>query len=72
MSRQVCPGGSVTLVCLAAGGPNSNDLGTNHILHHTIGSTDWHQEFRCFKEVTCAQVGVAKPCEACTTTTAQW
>ena len=57
MSRQVCPGASVTLVCLAAGGPNSNDLGTNHILHHTIGSTDWHQEFRCFKEVTCAQVG---------------
>ena len=39
-----------------AGGPNSNDLGTNRVLHHTIGLADWNQEYRCFKEVTCAAV----------------
>ncbi|CAM6067747.1 unnamed protein product [Sphagnum tenellum] len=46
---------SLPVICLV-GGPNSNDYGTNHILHHTIGETDFSQEFRCFKEVTCAQV----------------
>jgi TPP-dependent 2-oxoacid decarboxylase len=46
---------SLPVICLV-GGPNSNDYGTNHVLHHTIGETDFSQEFRCFKEVTCAQV----------------
>ena len=31
--------------------------GTNRILHHTIGIADFQQEARCFREVTCAQVG---------------
>ena len=38
------------------GGPNSNDYGTNRILHHTIGLPNFHQEAACFKEVTAAQV----------------
>lgn len=46
---------SLPVICLV-GGPNSNDYGTNHILHHTIGETDFSQEFCCFKQVTCAQV----------------
>jgi hypothetical protein len=25
-------------------------------LHHTLGLPDFSQEYRCFKEVTCAQV----------------
>ena len=33
-------------VPLSAGGPNSNDFGTNRILHHTIGEPDFHQEIR--------------------------
>lgn len=43
-------------VIVITGGPNSNDFGTNRILHHTTGFADFHQESRCFKEVTCAQV----------------
>lgn len=47
---------NLPIICLV-GGPNSNDFGTNRVLHHTIGSSDFGQEFRCFKEVTCGQVG---------------
>eukprot|EP00891_Asterochloris_glomerata_P007803 jgi/Astpho2/7803/Aster-06094 len=43
------------VICVV-GGPNSNDFGTTRILHHTIGETDFMQEFRCFREVTCDQV----------------
>jgi pyruvate decarboxylase len=46
---------NLPVICLV-GGPNSNDYGTNHILHHTLGLPDFSQEYRCFKEVTCAQV----------------
>jgi pyruvate decarboxylase len=45
---------NLPIICLV-GGPNSNDFGTNRILHHTIGDPDFGQEYRCFKEVTCAQ-----------------
>ncbi|XP_040935486.1 pyruvate decarboxylase 1-like isoform X1 [Gossypium hirsutum] len=38
------------------GGPNSNDYGTNRILHHTVGLPDFSQELRCFQTVTCYQV----------------
>ncbi|PPS07092.1 hypothetical protein GOBAR_AA13551 [Gossypium barbadense] len=37
------------------GGPNSNDYGTNRILHHTVGLPDFSQELRCFQTVTCYQ-----------------
>ncbi|KAH9563877.1 hypothetical protein CY35_05G147200 [Sphagnum magellanicum] len=47
--------GNLPVICLV-GAPNSNDYGTNHILHHTLGEPDFSQEYRCFKEVTCAQV----------------
>lgn len=49
---------SLPLICIG-GGPNSNDLGTNHILHHTIGLPDWGQEHRCFREVTCEAVQIS-------------
>lgn len=51
---------NLPVICIA-GGPNSNDFGTNHILHHTIGEPDWGQETRCFKEVTCCQVRNVDP-----------
>ncbi|ONK67898.1 uncharacterized protein A4U43_C05F4940 [Asparagus officinalis] len=38
--------------------PNSNDYGTNRILHHTIGLPDFSQELRCFQTVTCFQAVV--------------
>jgi len=46
---------NLPVICIA-GGPNSNDYGTNRILHHTIGLPDFSQELRCFETVTCAQV----------------
>lgn len=46
---------NLPVICIV-GGPNSNDYGTNRILHHTIGDTDFSQEYRCFQQITCAQV----------------
>jgi len=47
---------SLPLICIV-GGPNSNDYGSNRILHHTIGISDFSQELKCFQTVTCFQVG---------------
>jgi pyruvate decarboxylase len=46
---------NLPVICIV-GGPNSNDYGTNRILHHTIGLPDFSQELRCFQTVTCNQV----------------
>ncbi|KAJ4982006.1 hypothetical protein NE237_032843 [Protea cynaroides] len=48
---------NLPVICIV-GGPNSNDYGTNRILHHTIGLPDFNQELRCFQTVTCAQAMV--------------
>eukprot|EP01018_Ginkgo_biloba_P000833 Gb_33733 [translate_table: standard] len=45
---------NLPVICIV-GGPNSNDYGSNRILHHTIGLPDSAQEYRCFQAVTCAQ-----------------
>eukprot|EP01018_Ginkgo_biloba_P000836 Gb_33736 [translate_table: standard] len=45
---------NLPVICIV-GGPNSNDYGSNRILHHTIGLLDFSQEYRCFQTVTCAQ-----------------
>lgn len=49
---------NLPLICIV-GGPNSNDYGTNRILHHTIGLPDFSQELRCFQTVTCYQAVVS-------------
>lgn len=46
---------NLPVICIV-GGPNSNDYGTNRILHHTTGDPDFGQELRCFHQVTCLQV----------------
>lgn len=46
---------NLPVICIV-GGPNTNDFGTNRILHHTIGLPDFSQELQCFKPVTCFQV----------------
>lgn len=51
---------NLPLICVV-GGPNTNDYGTNRILHHTIGLPDFSQELRCFRTVTCYQVYIF-PC----------
>ncbi|KAJ4970967.1 hypothetical protein NE237_004066 [Protea cynaroides] len=45
---------NLPVICIV-GGPNSNDYGTNRILHHTIGLPDFSQELQCFQTVTCYQ-----------------
>eukprot|EP00850_Spirogloea_muscicola_P012585 SM000082S22827 [mRNA] locus=s82:82324:89962:- [translate_table: standard] len=49
---------NLPVICIV-GGPNSNDFGTNRILHHTIGLPDFSQEFRCFQQVTSHQVVIS-------------
>ncbi|KAK4411197.1 Pyruvate decarboxylase 2 [Sesamum angolense] len=48
---------NLPVICIV-GGPNSNDYGTNRILHHTIGLPDFSQELHCFRSVTCYQAVV--------------
>lgn len=48
---------NLPVICIV-GGPNSNDYGTNRILHHTVGLPDFSQELRCFQTITCNQAVV--------------
>ncbi|XP_051130496.1 pyruvate decarboxylase 1-like [Andrographis paniculata] len=48
---------NLPVICIV-GGPNSNDYGSNRILHHTICLPDFTQELRCFQTVTCFQAVV--------------
>ncbi|KAJ8424877.1 hypothetical protein Cgig2_014414 [Carnegiea gigantea] len=48
---------NLPVICIV-GGPNSNDYGTNRVLHHTIGLSDFSQELQCFRAVTCYQAVV--------------
>ncbi|MBO1324262.1 pyruvate decarboxylase [Acetobacter sp. TBRC 12305] len=45
-------------VILVSGAPNSNDHGSGHILHHTIGTPDYGYQLRIAKELTCAAVSI--------------
>jgi hypothetical protein len=40
------------LVICIVGGPNSNEYGTNRVLHHTIGLPDFSQELQGFQAIT--------------------
>lgn len=51
---------NLPIICIV-GGPNTNDFGTNRILHHTIGIPDFSQEVRCFQQVTCYQANNSLP-----------
>ncbi|CAI9261477.1 unnamed protein product [Lactuca saligna] len=48
---------NLPVICIV-GGPNSNDYGTNRIIHHTVGLPDFTQELRCFQTITCFQAVV--------------
>ncbi|MGH2413434.1 MAG: thiamine pyrophosphate-binding protein, partial [Microcystaceae cyanobacterium] len=43
-------------VIVISGGPNTNDRGQRHLIHHTIGTYDFNQQFRIFREVTAEAV----------------
>ena len=41
-------------VIFVSGGPNTNDQGSGHILHHTIGNSNYGYQAEMFRQVTCA------------------
>jgi len=41
-------------VILISGAPNTNDLGSGRVLHHTIGTTDYGYQLEMARHVTCA------------------
>ncbi|AQS84178.1 MAG: thiamine pyrophosphate-dependent enzyme [Acetobacter aceti] len=41
-------------VIFVSGGPNTNDQGSGHILHHTIGNSNYGYQAEIFRQVTCA------------------
>ena len=45
-------------VILISGSPNSNDYGTDHLLHHTLGTHDFSYQLELAKQLTCAAVSV--------------
>ena len=48
-------------VIIVSSGPNTNDAGENHILHHTVGTHDFTAQYEVFRQVTCAAVRIQHP-----------
>lgn len=51
-------------VVLISGAPNSNDHGSRHILHHTIGTHDLAYQLEIAKRITCAAVSITSAADA--------
>ncbi|QDH13558.1 alpha-keto acid decarboxylase family protein [Formicincola oecophyllae] len=51
-------------VLLVSGCPNSNDYGTGHILHHTIGTTEYAYQQEMCKQICVATESITQPFEA--------
>eukprot|EP01124_Arcella_intermedia_P007603 TRINITY_DN14693_c0_g2_i1.p2 TRINITY_DN14693_c0_g2~~TRINITY_DN14693_c0_g2_i1.p2 ORF type:complete len:158 (-),score=24.16 TRINITY_DN14693_c0_g2_i1:551-1024(-) len=51
-------------IIVISGAPNSNDFGTNRILHHTLGDPDKSQQLEIFRKVTCEAVVVSNALDA--------
>ena len=51
-------------VILISGAPNSNDRGTDHLLHHTMATHDFSYQLDIAKRITCAAVSITSAAEA--------
>lgn len=51
-------------VILISGAPNANDYGSGHILHHTIGTTDYGYQMEMARHVTCAAESITEAASA--------
>jgi len=51
-------------VILISGGPNTNDFGANHLLHHTLGTRNLRYQFEMARQITCEAVTITHPEEA--------
>jgi indolepyruvate decarboxylase len=51
-------------VILVSGAPNSNDRGSEHLLHHTLGTHDFSYQMEMAKKITCAAVSISSVIDA--------
>jgi len=51
-------------VILISGAPNTNDLGSEHLLHHTLGTHDFSYQLEIAKKITCAAVSITSASDA--------
>lgn len=51
-------------IILISGSPNTNDHGTGHILHHTIGTANYHYQLEMIRHITCAAESIINAAEA--------
>ena len=51
-------------VILISGAPNSNDRGSEHLLHHTPGTHDFSYMLEMAKRITCAAVSITSAADA--------
>jgi pyruvate decarboxylase len=49
---------------LISGSPNTNDASQFHLLHHTLGTSDYTYQIEMAKKITCCAVAVGRPEEA--------
>ncbi|MGO9154643.1 alpha-keto acid decarboxylase family protein [Mycobacterium sp.] len=48
-------------VIMVSSGPNTNELGSNHVLHHTMDNGDLSYQYEVFRQVTCKAVRIVHP-----------
>jgi pyruvate decarboxylase len=48
-------------VIIVSSGPNTNDVGSNHVLHHTMDNGTLADQYEIFKQVTCKAVRILHP-----------
>jgi pyruvate decarboxylase len=49
---------------LISGSPNTNDAGQFHLLHHTLGTSDFTYQLEMAKKITCCAVAVDRASDA--------
>lgn len=49
---------------LVSGGPNTNDASEHHLLHHTMGTSDYTYQYEMAKKITCCAVAIPRAEEA--------
>ncbi|QCE34863.1 alpha-keto acid decarboxylase family protein [Acetobacteraceae bacterium] len=54
---------NLPVLCIS-GAPNSNEYGSGHILHHTIGKPEFTQQLEMVKPITCAAETIKQASEA--------
>ena len=48
-------------VIVVSSGPNTNDVGSNHVLHHTMDNGELSDQYEIFRKVTCKVVRIVHP-----------